>query len=347
MSEEITIRKPDDWHLHLRDGDTLRNVLPYTTAYFKRAIVMPNLVPPVIDGESASAYRERILDAAGDAKFEPLMTAYLTDRTVPDELAAAHRNGFITAAKLYPAGATTNAESGVSDVKKIYSVFEAMQKTDMPLLVHGEVVGEQYDIYDREKIFIDTTLSRIHQDFPELRIVFEHITTAQGVEFVQQTNDHIAATITPHHLTINRSTMFRGGIRPHFYCLPIAKRREHQIALRHAATSGNEKFFLGTDSAPHSQAAKQSDCGCAGVFNAATALSCYAQVFDEENALDKLENFASINGPNFYRLPLNDGFITLQKQTEPLSTPETVGDERIHHFLPDTPVYWRVVESAN
>ena len=345
MTTEITIRKPDDWHLHLRDGRILHEVLPYTAKHFARAIVMPNLVPPVTDIASAEAYRERILAADGDRRFEPLMTAYLTDNSNGEELSKGFQLGVIRAAKLYPAGATTNAENGVSDVKKIYPVFEAMQKANMPLLVHGELVGDQYDIYDREKIFIDEILSAIHATFPDLKIVFEHITTKQGVEFVVQADEHLAATITPHHLLINRSTMFRGGIRPHYYCLPIAKRREHQLALRHAATSGSSKFFLGTDSAPHSESAKENACGCAGVFNAGTALACYAQVFDDENSLHHFENFAAANGPNFYGLPLNDARIRLEKLSSPLPSPDVVGLERIHQFLPDTPVYWRVVDS--
>ena len=344
MSAEITIRRPDDWHLHLRDGRILREVLPYTAKYFARAIVMPNLVPPVTDIESAQAYRQRILAADTDSNFEPLMTAYLTDNSSGEELAKGFKQGILRAAKLYPAGATTNAEHGVSNVNKIYPVFEAMQDANMPLLVHGEVVGEQYDIYDREKIFIDEILSAIHNSFPNLKIVFEHITTKQGVEFVEQADEHVAATITPHHLLINRSTMFRGGIRPHYYCLPIAKRREHQLALRQAATGGNNKFFLGTDSAPHGEAAKESACGCAGVFNAGTALACYAQVFDDENALDNFEQFAAFNGPNFYNLPPNEGYLRLEKHATPLSSLDTVGQERIHQFLPDSPVYWRVVD---
>ena len=343
MLDEITIRRPDDWHLHLRDGRILQEVLPYTAAHFARAIVMPNLVPPVTGAASAIAYRQRIKDAYSGDNFEPLMTAYLTDHADPDGLVEAHQNGVITAVKLYPAGATTNADQGVTDVEKVYPVFEKMQDTDMPLLVHGEVVGPEHDIFDREKIFLDTILAEIHERFPTLKIVLEHVTTRQGIEFVAAASDKVAATITPHHLMINRSTMFQGGIRPHLYCLPIAKRREHQQALREAATSGAAKYFLGTDSAPHAEHAKQSACGCAGIFNAGTAMACYAQVFDEENALENLEKFASINGPNFYGLPLNDGTLSLRRVNEPMAEPECVGQERIHQFLPDTAVYWRVV----
>ena len=344
MHDEITIKRPDDWHLHLRDKQVLQDVLPYTSKDFARAIVMPNLVPPVTDAGGAIAYRKRILDADTSGAFQPLMTAYLTDHSDPNGLAQAYRDGVIVAVKLYPAGATTNADHGVTDIERVFPVFEKMQDAGLPLLVHGEVVGAEYDIYDREKIFLDTVLSRIHAKFPELKIVLEHVTTRQGIEFVEAASAKLAATITPHHLLINRSTMFQGGIRPHLYCLPIAKRAEHQQALRIAATSGAEKFFLGTDSAPHSQQAKQSACGCAGIFNAGTAMACYAQVFDEHDALDKLEQFASLNGPKFYGLPVNDGTLTLRKTANAMPVPETVGDDKIHQFLPDTPVYWQVTQ---
>ena len=343
MPDKITIRRPDDWHLHLRDGRILREVLPYTAEHFRRAIVMPNLVPPVTDAALAAAYRQRIVDADDSRSFQPLMTAYLTDKSDPEDLVRGYKDGILSAVKLYPAGATTNADQGVTDIKRVYPVFEKMQDTDMPLLVHGEVVGSEYDIFDREKIFLDTILGAIHATFPNLKIVLEHVTTRQGIEFVAAANDRVAATITPHHLMINRSTMFKGGIRPHLYCLPIAKRREHQLALREAATSGEQKYFLGTDSAPHAEDAKQSACGCAGIFNAGTAMACYAQVFDEENALEHLEKFASINGPNFYALPLNDDTLTLYRSDEALAQPDCVGVDRVHQFLPDTPVYWRVL----
>ena len=346
MPNEITIKRPDDWHLHLRDGPILGEVAAYTAAHFARAIVMPNLVPPVTDALSASSYRSRILAASGDSGFEPLMTAYLTDQSDPDELVNAYRDGIISAVKMYPAGATTNADRGVTDVKNVYPILEKMQTTNMPLLVHGEVVGDEYDIFDREKIFLDTILSTLHETFPALKIVLEHVTTKQGIEFVRGGGDNVAATITPHHLMINRSTMFKGGIRPHLYCLPIAKRQEHQQTLREAATSGSPKFFLGTDSAPHPEEDKQSACGCAGIFNAGTALACYAQVFDEENKLENLERFTSLNGPAFYGLPVNQDTVTLRRFDTPLDQPDPVGAGKIHQFLPDSPVYWQVVAGA-
>ena len=346
MPSEITIKRPDDWHLHLRDGAILGEVAPYTTAHFARAIVMPNLVPPVVDAASAVAYRSRILAASGDSGFQPLMTAYLTDQSDADELVNAFHDGVIAAVKMYPAGATTNADRGVTDVKNIYPVLEKMQETSMPLLVHGEVVGDQYDIFDREKIFLDTILSPLHETFPSLKVVLEHITTKQSVEFVNAGLDNIAATVTPHHLMINRSTMFKGGIRPHLYCLPIAKRHEHQLALRDAATSGSAKFFLGTDSAPHPEHDKHSACGCAGIFNAGTALACYAQVFEEEDRLENLEGFTSIHGPTFYELPVNEDTLSLRRLDQPLATPPPVGTQKIHQFLPDSPVYWQVVSVA-
>ena len=342
--QEITIRRPDDWHIHLRDGDVLKDVTPITATHFGRAIVMPNLVPPITTAKAASEYKARIISACHERSFEPLMTAYLTGNTDADALIAAHKSGTLTAAKLYPAGATTNSSAGVSSVQKIYPLIEKMADAAMPLLIHGEVVGEAYDIFDREKIFIDTILMPMRKHFPHLRVVLEHITTIQGAQFVQSHKQNTGATITPHHLTINRSTMFKGGIRPHLYCLPIAKRREHQLALREAATSGENCYFLGTDSAPHAEQAKLSACGCAGVFNAQTALPCYAQVFDEEGALDKLEGFSSIHGPNFYGLPLNEETITLRRGEEALAPPPPVGKEHIQHFLPDTPVYWRVLD---
>lgn len=343
-AQEITILRPDDWHIHLRDGNILRDVAPITAAQFGRAIIMPNLVPPITTAEAATEYKSRILSACKNSSFQPLMTAYLTDNIDPNDLTTAFKIGSLVAAKLYPAGATTNSEFGVSGIEKIFHILEAMANVGMPLLVHGEVVGDEYDIFDREKIFIDLILSQIRERFTELKIVLEHITTLQGAQFVKSHDKNTAATITPHHLMINRSTMFKGGIRPHLYCLPIAKRKEHQAALRKAATSGDPCYFLGTDSAPHPEHAKQSACGCAGVFNADTAMACYTQVFDEENALNKLEVFSSVNGANFYGLPSNDGTVTLRKQTTPVVAPAPLGTEKIHHFLPDTPVYWRVVD---
>ena len=311
-SQTLTIRRPDDWHVHLRDGDMLRRVAPYTARQFARAIVMPNLVPPITTVEAAASYRERIRVAAGPG-FEPLMTCYLTDEADPQEIARGHAEGVWVAAKLYPAGATTNSASGVTDIRNIYPALERMQRVGMVLCVHGEVTDPNVDVFDREAVFIERVLGRLVQDFPELRIVFEHITTHDAVRFVEAAGANIAATVTPQHLVINRNAMFDGGLRPHAYCLPVAKREEHRIVVRRAATSGSAKFFLGTDSAPHSREAKESSCGCAGIFNAPFALESYATVFEEERALDRFEAFASENGARFYRLPLNEGTITLER----------------------------------
>ncbi len=319
----LTIRRPDDWHVHLRDGDMLKAVLPYTARQFARAIVMPNLAPPVISAADGAAYRDRILDALPDGMdFTPLLTAYLTNGTDADDLAAGFAEGIFTAAKLYPAHATTNSAHGVTDISNIYHVLERMQAIGMPLLIHGEVTDHDVDIFDREAVFIERTLNQVVRDFPDLRIVFEHITTAEAVDFVTASGPNIGATITPQHLHINRNAMFAGGIRPHAYCLPVAKREKHRLALRAAAVSGNPKFFLGTDSAPHAVSAKESACGCAGIFNAPFAIESYALVFEEEGALDKLEGFASEFGPRFYRLPLNADRITLTKA--PVEVPLSV-----------------------
>jgi len=317
--ETLTIRRPDDWHVHLRDGDMLKAVAPYTARQFARAIVMPNLVPPITSVEAANAYRERIIAAAGPG-FTPLMTAYLTDDLSPDEIARGHEESAWIAAKLYPAGATTNSASGVTDIRNISSVLERMEKIGMVLCVHGEVTDPGIDVFDREAAFIERVLSGVVRDFPGLKIVFEHITTADAADFVLGSGDNIAATITPQHLIINRNAIFAGGLRPHAYCLPVAKREEHRLAVRKAATSGSAKFFLGTDSAPHSREAKESSCGCAGIFNAPFALESYATVFDDEGALDKFEAFASLNGPRFYGLPLNEGTITLERAEVEVST---------------------------
>jgi dihydroorotase len=307
----IRIRRPDDWHVHLRDGEMLKAVAPYTARQFARAIVMPNLSPPVTSVAAAAAYRERIIAAAPG--LTPLMTAYLTDAADPAELTQGHREGVFTAAKLYPAHATTGSAHGVTDVANLYPALEAMQRIGMPLLVHGEVTDRHVDIFDREAAFIDRTLSGLVRDFPALKIVFEHITTSDAVDFVNASGPNVAATITPQHLMLNRNAMFDGGIRPHAYCLPVIKRETHRLALRKAATSGSAKYFLGTDSAPHVIAAKETACGCAGIFNAPYALESYATVFDEEGALDKLEGFASEHGPRFYGLPLNEGTVTLER----------------------------------
>jgi dihydroorotase len=309
--ETLTIRRPDDWHVHLRDGEMLQRVAPFTARQFARAIVMPNLVPPVTTVEAANAYRERIAAAAGPG-FTPLMTCYLTDHANPDEVARGFEDGAWLAAKLYPAGATTNSASGVTDIRNIYPTLARMERIGMVLCVHGEVTDAQVDVFDRERAFIALVLERLVRDFPRLKIVFEHITTADAVEFVEK-ESQVAATITPHHLAINRNAMFAGGLRPHVYCLPVAKREKHRLAVRKAATSGSRKFFLGTDSAPHTREAKESACGCAGIFNAPFALESYTTVFEDEGALDKLEAFASENGPRFYGLPLNDGTVSVER----------------------------------
>jgi dihydroorotase len=323
MTNELIIRRPDDWHVHLRDGDILKGIVPHTARQFARAIVMPNLSPPITTTDAGRAYRERILAAVpADIAFEPLMVCYLTDHLEPDEVARGHAEGVFTAAKLYPAHATTGSAHGVTDVANIHTVLEKMQAIDMPLLIHGEVTDHDVDIFDREAVFIERTLEPLVRDFPELRVVFEHITTKEAADFVAASGPKIAATITPQHLHINRNAMFTGGIRPHAYCLPVAKRELHRLALRKAATSGDPKFFLGTDSAPHAQSAKESACGCAGIFNAPYALESYATVFEEEGALDKFQGFASLNGPAFYKLPVNEEMVALRKA--PVEVPESI-----------------------
>ncbi len=318
------LTQPDDWHVHLRDGAMLRQVAKYTARQFGRAIIMPNLTPPVTTVAAATAYRERILAATHDyPDFQPLMTAYLTDNIGGIELKTGYDEGVFTAAKLYPMNATTNSAAGVSDIKAIYPVLEVMQQIGMPLLVHGEIVSQDVDIFDREAAFIETILAPLLLNMPDLRVVFEHITTRDAVDFVTAGGSNIAATITLHHLQINRSDMLTGGIKPHLYCLPVAKREIHRQALRKAAISGNHRFFLGTDTAPHAIEDKESACGCAGIFSASHALENYAQVFDEENALDKFEAFASLNGPAFYRLPVNIRQIRLVRTEQQI--PQTIG----------------------
>ena len=341
--DTLTICRPDDWHLHLRDGAMLQAVLPFTAEVFGRAIVMPNLEPPVATTADAVAYRDRILTAlAADARFTPLMTAYLTDTTDPDDLAQGHADGVFTAAKLYPAGATTNSASGVTDIARIKPVLARMAEIGMPLLVHGEVTDLAVDIFDREKVFIERVLKPTLNDVPDLRVVFEHITSAEGVAFVRGAGPNIAATITPHHLVINRNALFAGGMRPHMFCLPVAKREIHRLALREAATSGEAAFFLGTDSAPHPVSAKETDCGCAGIFNAPSALEVYAHVFDEEAALERLEAFASLNGPAFYGLPPNDDTVTLIRAECPADALLRVGEDEILPFDTGTPTGWTI-----
>ncbi len=313
--ETLTLTRPDDWHLHLRDGAALKAVLPHTVRQFARAIVMPNLKPPVRSLADATAYRDRIIATIpAGKKFEPLMTLYLTDNTSPEDIIEAKASEFVKAVKYYPAGATTNSESGVTDIRKCDRVFEAMQEVDMPLLLHGEVTSQNIDVFDREQVFIEQQLIPLKQHFPKLRIVLEHVTTSDAVKFVLA-NDNIAATITPQHLLLNRNSIFKGGIRPHFYCLPILKREKHRQALLEAATSGNSKFFLGTDSAPHSRNSKENDCGCAGCYSALHAMELYAEAFESVDALDKLEAFASFYGADFYQLPRNTEQITLLKTT--------------------------------
>lgn len=316
MTDRLTIRRPDDWHVHLRDGDMMRAVLPHTARQFGRAIVMPNLSPPVTNVAEALAYRARIMAAIpAGLDFTPLIVAYLTDGSDADEIARGHAEDVFTACKLYPANATTNSAHGVTEIRKIMTVLERMQEIGIPLLVHGEVTDADIDIFDREAVFIERTLDPLARELPELKIVLEHITTAQAVDFVAGTPANIAATITPHHLHINRNAMFAGGIRPHAYCLPVAKRETHRLAIRKAAVSGSPKFFLGTDSAPHARHTKEAACGCAGIFNAPHALESYATVFDEEGALDRLEAFASEFGPRFYGLELNAGTVTLERNS--------------------------------
>jgi dihydroorotase len=336
-SQTLTIRRPDDWHVHLRDAEMLDRVAPYTARQFARAIIMPNLVPPITTVEAATAYRDRIVAAAG-AGFRPLMTCYLTDDISPDELARGFESGVWIAAKLYPAGATTNSASGVTDIRKIYPVLERMERIGMVLCVHGEVTDPAVDVFDREAVFIERVLEPATRDFPGLKIVFEHITTKDAAEFIQH-GSTLAATVTPQHLTINRNAMFAGGLRPHAYCLPIAKREEHRLAVRKAATSGWPNVFLGTDSAPHTREAKESACGCAGIFNAPFALESYAQVFDEEGALDKFEAFASINGARFYGLPVNEGTITLERAE--VAVPDEV--EGLVPFHAGETLRWKLV----
>lgn len=341
---QLTIRRPDDWHLHFRDGAMMERVVPFTARQFERAIVMPNLVPPVTSIHAARAYRERIMAAVPDGmSFTPLMTAYLTDNISADEVETGHRDGVWTAAKLYPAGATTNSDSGVTDVANLHGVLDRMEAIGMPLCVHGEVTGSDVDVFDREARFIDEILLPLIAIFPDLKVVFEHITTKDAVDFVLSAPANVAATITPQHLMLNRNALFEGGLRPHAYCLPVVKRERHRLAVRAAATSGDPKFFLGTDSAPHPRHAKESACGCAGIFNAPHALECYAQVFEEEGVLDRLEGFASEHGPAFYGLPLNEGTVTLEKVENVI--PDTIenGDDPLVPFRAGQTIPWKFV----
>lgn len=339
----ITITRPDDWHIHLRDGAQLKDTVRDISRYMGRAIVMPNLVPPAIDTETALTYYDRIkAQVPAGSQFEPLMVLYLTDKTSPDEIRKAKATGKIVAAKLYPAGATTNSDSGVTDLKNIYPALEAMQEVGMLFLVHGEVTDSSIDIFDRERVFIENILSKIVADFPELKIVLEHITTKDAVDFVTQASDNVAATITAHHLLYNRNHMLAGGIRPHFYCLPILKRNTHQQALLAAAASGSKKFFLGTDSAPHAKDKKEAACGCAGSYTAHAAIELYAEAFESVNALDKLEAFASFNGPDFYNLPRNADTITLVKTPWDVPATYPLGDTNVVPIRACEAIDWQV-----
>ena len=341
--ERLTIRRPDDWHVHLRDGPMLEAVAAYTARQFGRAIVMPNLTPPVTTASAAAAYRERILAALPpDADFTPLMTCYLTDGADPVDIERGFADGLFTAAKLYPAHATTNSAFGVTDIANIHPALEAMQRIGMPLLVHGEVTDADIDIFDREAVFIERILEPLTRRFPSLKIVLEHITTAEGAQFVADASPNVGATITPQHLHINRNAILAGGIRPHMYCLPVAKRETHRLALRKAATSGSPKYFLGTDSAPHAVGAKESACGCAGIFNAPYALESYAAVFEKEGALDKLNAFASEHGPRFYGLPLNEGTITLERSSVEVPERLELGFTDIVPFHAGEQLRWRL-----
>ncbi|WP_304616507.1 dihydroorotase [Paracoccus sp. (in: a-proteobacteria)] len=344
MTQTLTLRRPDDWHLHLRDGAMLAAVARHS-AGFGRAIIMPNLVPPVVTGAQAAAYRDRIRAALPeDAALEPQMTLYLTDTTDPADVVAAFRAGIIRAVKLYPAGATTNSASGVTDFARVQPVLEAMAEAGVTLCVHGEVTAHEVDIFDREAVFIDTILDPLRRRTPGLRVVMEHITTREGVAYARSGGDDLAATITTHHLVINRNAILAGGIRPHYYCLPVAKREEHRLALREAATSGEGRFFLGTDSAPHADSAKLQPCGCAGCFTAPNTMSTLAQVFEDEGALDRLEAFTSLNGAAFYRLPPNEDRITLTRRDSPAEYPARIeaGGETVTVFDPGFPLYWHL-----
>ena len=343
MTDRLTLTRPDDWHIHLRDGAMLQHTVPDAARSFGRAIIMPNLVPPVRDAAEAAGYRERILAARpAGSQFEPLMVLYLTDQTSPEVVRQAKASGQVVAAKLYPAGATTNSQSGVTALENIYPALEAMAEVGMLLLVHGEVTHAEVDIFDREKAFIDQQLVKVLERFPTLKVVFEHITTGDAVSFVQQASDNVGATITAHHLMFNRNHMLVGGIRPHLFCLPVLKRQTHQQALREAAISGSGKFFLGTDSAPHARHAKEAACGCAGCYTAHAAIELYAETFDELGALDKLEGFASFHGPDFYGLPRNTDTITLVRDSWAVPAELPFGDQTVVPLRAGEHIHWRL-----
>ncbi|PTM97403.1 dihydroorotase [Mycoplana dimorpha] len=343
--QTITIRRPDDWHLHLRDGEMLKGVIGDTSRHFARAIIMPNLVPPVVTTADASAYRERILAAlpVGD-RFKPLMTLYLTEHTDPDDVQAGKESGLITAVKLYPAGATTNSHSGVRDMDKAMPVLERMAEIGLPLCVHGEVTTSEVDIFDREAVFIESVLDPLRRRLPELRVTMEHVTTKDGIDYISESKANLAGSITTHHLIINRNAILVGGIRPHYYCLPVAKREHHRLALRAAATSGDTRFFLGTDSAPHIDPLKECACGCAGIYSSINTMSCLAHVFEQEDALDRLEAFTSLNGQAWYGLPANEETIRLVRRETPVAFPAKVetGAGPVTVFDPMFPLFWEV-----
>ena len=343
-NDALQIIRPDDWHLHVRSGEMLKSVIGMTAAQMGRAIIMPNLSPPVSNAAQAKQYHQEIMSALpADTRFTPLMVLYLTDNTTPKQIQTAFDGGLVVAAKLYPAGATTNSDSGVTDINNIYPSLEKMQQLGVPLLVHGEVTDAKVDIFDREAVFIEQILSKVVEDLPDLKIVFEHITTKTAVDFVLSSGNNIAATITPHHLLANRNDMLVGGIKPHYFCLPILKRRDpHQLALLKAATSGNAKFFLGTDSAPHAKEHKESDCGCAGILNAHCAIELYATVFDSQNAMDKLEGFASFFGADFYNLPRNTDTIVLKKQDWVVPSSYAFADSTIVPFMAGKMLNWKM-----
>ena len=341
---ELKLARPDDWHLHLRDEALMRSVLPDTARQFARAIIMPNLRPPVTTTAQAQAYRERIVAAIpAGMQFEPLMTLYLTDNTSAEEIRRAKQSGFVHAVKYYPAGATTNSDAGVTNMRKAYPALEEMQRSGMPLLVHGEVTDPAIDVFDREAVFIERVLQPLLKDFPALKVVFEHITTADAAQFVESAPAHIAATLTVHHLLYNRNAMFAGGIRPHYYCLPVLKRETHREALVKAAISGSKKFFLGTDSAPHAQHTKENACGCAGMYTAHTAIELYAEVFEQEGALDKLEGFASFYGADFYGLPRNNTSITLRREDTTVPATLEFGEHKLVPLRAGEVVKWKLL----
>ena len=342
MTDILTLTRPDDWHIHFRDGAAMQSVLPDTARVFGRAIAMPNLKPPVLDVAGAAAYRERLLAAAAGTAFEPLMTLYLTDNTTPDEIRRARASGLVHAVKYYPAGATTNSDSGVTELSRAYKAIAAMEEAGMPLLLHGEVVDPEVDVFDREAVFIERHLIPLLRDFPWLKIVLEHITTRHAAEFVAAAPANVAATLTVHHLLYNRNAMFKGGIRPHLYCLPVLKREAHRQALVAAAISGSPKFFLGTDSAPHAVGAKESACGCAGIYTAHAAIELYAEAFEDAGALDRLEAFASFHGADFYGLPRHTDTITLKRESWNVPASLKLGDESLVPLRAGEAIRWRV-----